>query len=67
MLHLKGAAGVYDELAQAPNWVTIECFDSRSEKLRSPEEIHRDVLEAADARVLSHVGSVPMCRADDRM
>ncbi len=56
VLHLKSAAGVYDELAQAPNWVTIECFDSRSEKLRSPEEIHRDLLEAVDARVLSRVG-----------
>jgi dTMP kinase len=56
VLHLIAAAGVYDELAQAPNWVTIECFDSRSEKLRSPEEIHRDLLEAVDARVLSRVG-----------
>jgi hypothetical protein len=56
VLHLKCAAGVYDELAQAPNWVTIECFDSRSGKLRSPEEIHRDLLEAVDARVLSRVG-----------
>jgi dTMP kinase len=56
VLHLRGAAGVYDELAQAPNWVTIECFDSRSEKLRSPEEIHRDLLEAVDARLLSRVG-----------
>ena len=56
VLHLKEAARVYDELAQAPNWVTIECFDSQSEKLRSPEEIHRDLLEAVDARVLSRVG-----------
>jgi dTMP kinase len=55
VLHLKEAALVYDELAQASNWVTIECFDARSEKLRSPEEIHRDVLEAVDARVLSRV------------
>jgi dTMP kinase len=56
VLHLKDAALVYDEVAQAPNWVTIECFDARSGKLRSPEEIHRDVLEAVDARVLSRVG-----------
>jgi len=55
VLHLKEAALVYDELAQASNWVTIECFDARSEKLRLPEEIHRDVLEAVDARVLSRV------------
>jgi len=56
VLHLKEAALVYDELAQAPNWVTIECFDARSGEHRSPEEIHRDVLEAVDARVLSRVG-----------
>lgn len=56
VLHLNEAALVYDELAQGPNWVTIECFDARSEKLRSPEEIHRDVLEAVDSRVLLRVG-----------
>lgn len=55
VLHLKEAALVYDELAQAPNWVTIECFDKRSGKHRSPEEIHRDVLEVVDARVVSRV------------
>jgi dTMP kinase len=54
LLHLKEAALVYDELAQAPNWVTIDCFDAKSEKHRTPEEIHRDVLEAIDARVLSN-------------
>lgn len=56
VLHLKEAARVYDELAQTPNWVMIECFNARSGKLRSPEEIHREVLEAVDARVLSRVG-----------
>jgi len=55
VLHLNEAALVYDELAQAPNWVTIECFDARSGEHRSPEEIRRDVLEAVDARVLSRV------------
>jgi dTMP kinase len=56
VLHLKEAALVYNELAQAPNWVAIGCFDARSGEHRSPEEIHRDVLEAVDARVLSRVG-----------
>jgi dTMP kinase len=53
VLHLKEAALVYDQLAQAPNWVTIDCFDAKSGKHRPPEEIHRDVLEATDSRVLS--------------
>jgi dTMP kinase len=55
LLHLKEAALVYDQLAQSPNWVTIDCFDAKSKKHRTAEEIHRDVLEAIDAHVLSNV------------
>ena len=54
--HLKEAALVYDRLAQESNWVTIDCFDPRSGKHRRPEEIHQDVLEAIDSRVLSWAG-----------
>ena len=53
VLHLKEAALVYDELAAAANWVTIDCFDGESGKHRAPEEIHRDVLDAIESRVLS--------------
>ena len=53
VLHLREAALVYDQLAQAPNWVTVDCFDAKSGAHRPPEEIHHDVLEAIDARVLS--------------
>ena len=56
MLHLKEAARVYDELAAAPNWVTIECFEARSELHLSPEEVHRAVMEAVEARVLRSDG-----------
>lgn len=56
LLHLNEAARVYDQLAQAPNWVTIDCFDSKSGKHRTPEEIHQDVIEAIDCRVLSRAG-----------
>jgi dTMP kinase len=55
LLHLKEASLVYDQLAQASNWVTIDCFDAQSGKHRLPEEIHQDVLEAIDSRVLSRV------------
>jgi dTMP kinase len=58
--HLKEAAHVYDELAQAPNWVTIECFEPKSGKHRPPEEIHRAVLEAIDSRVLAAIGRAGM-------
>jgi dTMP kinase len=54
--HLIEAALVYDQLAQESNWVTIDCFDAASGKHRRPEEIHQDVLEAIDSRVLSRVG-----------
>src|SRR5690348_15314405 len=53
--HLKEAGLVYDRLAQESNWVTIDCFDAKSGNHRSPEEIHQDVLEAIESRVLSRV------------
>lgn len=56
LLHLKEAALVYDELAGAPNWVTIDCFEAKSGIHRTPKEIHRDVLEAVESRVFSRVG-----------
>jgi dTMP kinase len=51
--HLEQASRVYDELAAEPNWVTIECLDAASQAMRSPEEIHRDVLAAVETRVLA--------------
>ena len=46
--HLERAARVYDELAADPDWVTIECLNAETQALRSPEEIHRDVLAAVE-------------------
>jgi dTMP kinase len=58
LAHLQAASEVYDELARQPNWVTIECYDPSAHALRSPEEIHREILAAIDARVFSpsHAG-----------
>jgi dTMP kinase len=53
LAHLEQASRVYDELAGEPNWVTIECFDAASQAMRPPEEIHRDVLAAVEARALA--------------
>jgi len=50
LAHLEQAARVYDMLAAEPNWVTIECFDPASQAMRSPEDIHRDVLAAVELR-----------------
>jgi dTMP kinase len=51
--HLEAASQVYDELAQQPNWVTIECFDAASGALRPPATIHIEILAAVDARIHS--------------
>lgn len=50
--HLRTAAEIYDALAREPNWAQVECFDAGKNALRSPEEIHRDVLAAVEQRVL---------------
>lgn len=49
--HLEAASGVYDQLAQQSNWKKIECFDAAALALRAPEEIHREVLAAVEARI----------------
>ena len=56
LAHLEQASRVYDELAGAPGWVTIECFDAASQGMRPAEDIHRDVLAAVEARALAAGG-----------
>jgi dTMP kinase len=56
LLHLNEAVRVYDQLAQGSEWVTIDCFDAKSGKHRLAEEIHREMLEVIDSRVLSSAG-----------
>lgn len=53
LAHLQAASEVYDELARQPNWVKIECYDASLRALRSPEEIHKELMAAIDARVFS--------------
>jgi dTMP kinase len=48
--HLEEAAAIYDRLAIEPPWVKIDCVDAGTGALRSPDAIHRDVLNAFDAR-----------------
>ncbi|MGH9561959.1 MAG: dTMP kinase, partial [Terracidiphilus sp.] len=51
LAHLEAASRVYDQLAQQPNWVRIECFDAAKSALRSPEAIHSEILAAVEARI----------------
>jgi len=59
MKHLKQTAIIYDRLATEANWVRIECSNASSGALHSPEEIHRNVLQAVETRVLSQASPVP--------
>jgi dTMP kinase len=56
LAHLEAAARVYDQLARAPAWAAIECFDPAARRLRPAEEIHREVCEAVRARFPGLVG-----------
>jgi dTMP kinase len=53
LTHLEQAARVYESLASEPNWVTVECLDAATQEMRSPEEIHREVLAVVESRVLA--------------
>ena len=55
--HLEAAAEVYDQLAEQPNWVKIECFDANAGVLRSPEAIHAEILGAIETRFLKPQGA----------
>ena len=51
--HLEQTATIYDRLATEANWARIDCTDTVSGSLHSPDEIHRAVLRAVDTRMLS--------------
>lgn len=53
--HLETAAAIYDQLAEASNWMTVDCVDANHSaaepKLFPPDNIHREVLAAIDSRL----------------
>jgi dTMP kinase len=51
LAHLEAASRVYDQLAQQPNWIRLECFDIAGDTLRAPESIHHEILSAVEARI----------------
>jgi dTMP kinase len=52
LAHLETTSEVYDQLAQRPNWLRIECYDSAAKALRAPESIHQEILAAVQAHVI---------------
>ena len=57
--HLEQTAIIYDRLATEANWARIECFNTSSGVLYSPEEVHRAVLQAVETRILSQPSARP--------
>ena len=55
--HLEETAIIYDRLATEANWARIDCINTASGVLYSPEEIHRAVLQAVETRVLSQASA----------
>lgn len=51
--HLEKTALIYDRLATEPTWARIDCTNTVSGVLYSPEEIHRAVLQIVELRILS--------------
>jgi dTMP kinase len=54
--HLQDAADMYDLLARADPWVTIECFDAKRGAVREVSEIAREVLAAVEPLLRAPVG-----------
>jgi hypothetical protein len=55
--HLEQTAIIYDRLATEANWERIDCINTVSGQLYSPEEIHRAVLQAVETRILSQASA----------
>lgn len=56
LAHLEAASSVYDSLARQSHWAKIECFESASGTLRTPEAIHAEILAVLGARAASALG-----------
>lgn len=54
--HLEDAAEMYDMLSRSRPWATIQCFDAQRGTIRLPEEISREMLDAAKS-ALAHKGT----------
>ncbi|MGH9709638.1 MAG: hypothetical protein ACRD37_03720, partial [Candidatus Acidiferrales bacterium] len=54
LAHLRAAARVYDRLAKRQNWRAVNCMDRSERSMLSPEEIHREVIEVVENRVLQN-------------
>jgi dTMP kinase len=61
LLHLEGAAEVFDSLAKHAPWTTIQCFDSLRDDMRTPDAISTEILAAVEP-VLAQTHAKPGVR-----
>lgn len=59
LAHLEAASEVYEQLAAQANWLTIECMDPATGNLRAPDDIHRNILAAVEARIFAAPNAKP--------
>lgn len=59
LAHLEAASEVYEQLAMQPNWLVVDCLDAATGNLRTPEDIHRNILAAIEARILTAADANP--------
>lgn len=55
--HLEQTAMIYERLATESNWVRIDCTNTASGVLYSPEEIHQALLNTVESRILSRASA----------
>lgn len=54
--HLEKAAQIFEQLARQASWSTVNCMEPRKNRVRSPEEIHGDIMAILQARILAPGG-----------
>lgn len=54
--HLKRAAQVFERLSRQANWSTVNCMDLQHATVRTPGEIHSDVMSILQTRILAPEG-----------
>lgn len=54
LAHLKTAARIFDLLSRQANWSSVDCTEMGKKGLRSPGEIHREVMSILQSRLFAH-------------
>jgi len=58
LAHLRGAARIFERLSRRREWAVVECISAPENTLRTPEEIHREIMAVMERRVLAETEEV---------